>query len=225
MDITESEIVEALYHIVRACEEQRNPPNPEAMEIDPDNSTNMTSARQNTPSVPSFLRCCVNYRITPPQLRLALREQNSTFFSAPGHALVILRILIEWLQVWLNRDVMLSSENKEQCERPQAKNGNNEVPELQKVRYSSTPVSWSDQTCDVFRLYHLHKCIWTQYLLIWCSIRLRKNCFASLRHHWNRKSSLQREFSRCAEHWMSLPEHIERLCVTRRTRVSVTLKD
>ncbi|KAF8345593.1 hypothetical protein F5887DRAFT_965799 [Amanita rubescens] len=130
MDITESEIVEALYHIVRACEEQRNPHDPEAMEVDPGNSSNVTSARKDTPTVPSFLGCCVNYRITPPQLRLALREQHST---APEHALVILRILIDWLQVWRNRDVMLSSGNKEQCERSQVKNGTNEVPELQKI--------------------------------------------------------------------------------------------
>ncbi len=139
MDITESEIVEALYHIVRACEEQSNPPNTEAMDVDPGNSSNVTSARKDTPTVPSFLRCCVNYRITPPQLRLALRGQHSTVFSAPEHALVILRILIDWLQVWLNRDVMLSSGNKEQCERSQGKNGTNEVPELQKVRYTAQP--------------------------------------------------------------------------------------
>jgi hypothetical protein len=139
MDITESEIVEALWHVIRACEEKQITLNPEAMEVEPGNTSNVI---KDTPSLPFFLRSCVNYRITPSKLRQALRHEQISSVSAPQHALPILRVLIDWLQVWLKRDVELTAANQMQRDGSQASmKGNNEVPELERVRYILARVS------------------------------------------------------------------------------------
>ena len=135
MDITESEIVEALWDVIRACDEQQITLNPEAMEVEPGNTSNVVSAVKDTPSLPFFLRSCVNYRVTPSKLRQALRHEQISSLSAPQHALPILRVLIDWLQVWLKRDVELSAANKIQRDRSQASVKANEVPELERVRH------------------------------------------------------------------------------------------
>lgn len=139
MDITESEIVEALWDVIRACEENQITLNPEVMEVEPGDTSNVISAIKDTPPLPFFLRRCVNYRLTPSKLRQALRREQISSLSAPQHALPVLRVLIDWLQVWLKHDVELTAAN--QMQREASMKGNNEVPELARVRYILACVS------------------------------------------------------------------------------------
>jgi hypothetical protein len=137
-DITESEIAEALWHIISACEEKTTL-NPEAMNVEPGSPSNVISMIKDTPSLASFLESCVNYNITPSKLRQALRREHSS--SAPEHALPVLRVLIDWWQVWLKRDVELSAANSMHS---QAKG--NSVPDLKRVRNILARVLCSDWT-------------------------------------------------------------------------------
>ncbi|KAF8632319.1 hypothetical protein AX15_001941 [Amanita polypyramis BW_CC] len=105
VDVTESEIVETLWNIVSAVQENHRSSGPDCMQID--------ESGKDIPSLSSFLGHCVNYRTTPAQLRLALRQEQSrtssnTFgVSTAECTLVILRVLIGWVQYWTDRDVAL----------------------------------------------------------------------------------------------------------------------
>lgn len=148
MDINESELVEALCDVIRACEEKEMTLNPEAMEVEPGNTPNVISAIKDAPSLPFFLRSCVNYRVTPSKLRQALRHEQISSLLAPQHALPVLRVLIDWMQVWQKHDVELSAENKMQRDGSHASKKGNEVPELERVRYILACVSDSDDVFD-----------------------------------------------------------------------------
>ncbi|KAK2465927.1 hypothetical protein APHAL10511_001568 [Amanita phalloides] len=119
VDVTESEIAEALWEIIIAHQER----NPQVVEVD---SVNDPIASQEVPSVTSFLKYCVNYRSTPAQLRLALRQQQLRTTPVPARecALAVLRLLIEWL----NDDVALSP-----VEMKHDGNVTEKIPQLNKI--------------------------------------------------------------------------------------------
>ena len=81
---------------------------------------------------------------------------------------------------------MLSSVNKERWERPQKKNGTNEVPELQKVRYSSASVSWSDQNISggvIGTLAFVRKGRSVKFILVFLPRFCRLTCTKTCVHH------------------------------------------
>lgn len=92
-DIPESDLISFLHDILSL----------NASETSPDDAMNVDSAPSTVPSPPTVsivLSRCVAYTTSPPSLRLSLREH----IKEPEQIDRVLRILLDWLDAWCEKD-------------------------------------------------------------------------------------------------------------------------
>lgn len=110
VDVSESELVEALTDVVAKHRYQPGGSNPDAMQVDASsNLTTVKSSSADVPPLPVFLSHCVKYRTTPSHLRVAFRQQlhSATSMTAAECAVEILKVLIKWIEECSSRDIPL----------------------------------------------------------------------------------------------------------------------